>query len=161
MQAFHKLFTGKPNPSTMSAELNAQIITVRPSNTAPHHSTHGGRSGGFKLRLNARPRPCTTTCPARTTCSRCWPGSLSWRRPTSTWQGNAHSPLHGPLGIDPYGLVLRFISLSRRPIRAADILEPIFGAGSAFVPSIYIIKMTMVIKCYKCQLKKEHLLNCL
>uniref|UniRef100_A0A8C5B503 Ribosomal RNA processing 12 homolog n=1 Tax=Gadus morhua TaxID=8049 RepID=A0A8C5B503_GADMO len=28
MQAFHKLFTGKPNPSTMSAELNAQIITA-------------------------------------------------------------------------------------------------------------------------------------
>ncbi|CAL8284031.1 unnamed protein product [Arctogadus glacialis] len=28
MQAFHKLFSGKPNPSTMSAELNAQIITA-------------------------------------------------------------------------------------------------------------------------------------
>lgn len=29
MQAFHKLFSGKPNPSTLSPELNAQIITVR------------------------------------------------------------------------------------------------------------------------------------
>ncbi|XP_053477234.1 RRP12-like protein [Ictalurus furcatus] len=28
MQAFHKLFSGKPNPSSMSAELNAQIITA-------------------------------------------------------------------------------------------------------------------------------------
>ncbi|KAJ3610511.1 hypothetical protein NHX12_022603 [Muraenolepis orangiensis] len=28
MQAFHKLFSGKPNPTTMSAELNAQIITA-------------------------------------------------------------------------------------------------------------------------------------
>ncbi|KAM3606495.1 uncharacterized protein V6R79_017417 [Siganus canaliculatus] len=28
MQAFHKLFSGKPNASTMSAELNAQIITA-------------------------------------------------------------------------------------------------------------------------------------
>lgn len=29
MQAFHRLFSGKPNASTLSAELNAQIITVR------------------------------------------------------------------------------------------------------------------------------------
>uniref|UniRef100_A0A6Q2Z4E4 Uncharacterized protein n=1 Tax=Esox lucius TaxID=8010 RepID=A0A6Q2Z4E4_ESOLU len=28
MQAFHKLFSGKPNPSTLSAELSAQIITA-------------------------------------------------------------------------------------------------------------------------------------
>uniref|UniRef100_A0A674BTJ0 Ribosomal RNA processing 12 homolog n=1 Tax=Salmo trutta TaxID=8032 RepID=A0A674BTJ0_SALTR len=28
MQAFHKLFSGKPNPVTLSAELNAQIITA-------------------------------------------------------------------------------------------------------------------------------------
>ncbi|XP_013887776.1 RRP12-like protein [Austrofundulus limnaeus] len=28
MQAFHKLFSGKPNPSSLSAELNAQIITA-------------------------------------------------------------------------------------------------------------------------------------
>lgn len=28
MQAFHKLFISKPSPSSMSAELNAQIITV-------------------------------------------------------------------------------------------------------------------------------------
>lgn len=28
MQAFHRLFSGKPNASTLSAELNAQIITV-------------------------------------------------------------------------------------------------------------------------------------
>lgn len=29
MQAFHRLFSGKANASTLSAELNAQIITVR------------------------------------------------------------------------------------------------------------------------------------
>uniref|UniRef100_A0A8C9U0N5 Ribosomal RNA processing 12 homolog n=1 Tax=Scleropages formosus TaxID=113540 RepID=A0A8C9U0N5_SCLFO len=28
MQTFHKLFSGKPNPSTLTAELNAQIITA-------------------------------------------------------------------------------------------------------------------------------------
>ncbi|KAM9365254.1 RRP12-like protein [Pholidichthys leucotaenia] len=28
MQAFHRLFSGKPNPSTLSPELNAQIITA-------------------------------------------------------------------------------------------------------------------------------------
>ncbi|CAB1343367.1 unnamed protein product [Coregonus sp. 'balchen'] len=28
MQVFHKLFSGKPNPATLSAELNAQIITA-------------------------------------------------------------------------------------------------------------------------------------
>lgn len=28
MKAFHQLFSGKPNPATMSAELNAQIITA-------------------------------------------------------------------------------------------------------------------------------------
>lgn len=30
MQAFHNLFHAKPSPSTLSAELNAQIVTVRP-----------------------------------------------------------------------------------------------------------------------------------
>lgn len=30
MQAFHSLFHAKPSTSTLSAELNAQIITVRP-----------------------------------------------------------------------------------------------------------------------------------
>jgi hypothetical protein len=30
MQAFHSLFHAKPSPGTLSAELNAQIITVRP-----------------------------------------------------------------------------------------------------------------------------------
>lgn len=34
-----------------------------------------------------------------------------------------------------------FISLSRWPIRAADFLEPIFGADTAFAHSIYIIKI--------------------
>lgn len=29
MQAFHRLFSGKPNALTLSPELNAQIITVR------------------------------------------------------------------------------------------------------------------------------------
>lgn len=32
-----------------------------------------------------------TTCPVRTTCSLCWPGSLSWRKPTFTWQGKKSS----------------------------------------------------------------------
>lgn len=30
MQAFHSLFHAKPGPGTLPAELNAQIITVRP-----------------------------------------------------------------------------------------------------------------------------------
>ncbi len=33
-------------------------------------------------------RLCTTTCPVRTTCSLCWPGSLSWRKHMFTWRGN-------------------------------------------------------------------------
>ena len=38
---------------------------------------------------------------------------------------------------------------------AADFLEPIFEADTAFAPSIYIVKMTIDDnKCYKCQLKK-------
>lgn len=32
MQAFHSLFLAKPSLGTLSAELNAQIITVRPDN---------------------------------------------------------------------------------------------------------------------------------
>lgn len=38
MQTFHKLFSGKPSSSSMSAELNAQIITVNP--TRLQHHTH-------------------------------------------------------------------------------------------------------------------------
>ena len=56
MQAFHKLFNGKPNPTTMSAELNAQIITVRHNHTTPHHLKHNTQGigvGVFKLCLNA------------------------------------------------------------------------------------------------------------
>lgn len=30
MQAFHSLFHAKPGPGTLPAELNAQIVTVRP-----------------------------------------------------------------------------------------------------------------------------------
>lgn len=84
MQGFHKLFSGKPNPSTLSPELNAQIITVR-------EDSHGR---GFvacdiKTHLLSLPHPrlCMTTCPVRTTCSLCWPGLLSWRRHTFIWQG--------------------------------------------------------------------------
>lgn len=35
MQAFHQLFIAKPNASSLSAELNAQIITVRQKQCAP------------------------------------------------------------------------------------------------------------------------------
>lgn len=44
MQAFHKLFSGKPNPSSMSAELNAQIITVSLTHMQPHTRWYSSRA---------------------------------------------------------------------------------------------------------------------
>lgn len=43
MQAFHSLFHAKPGPGTLSAELNAQIVTVRPA--AWQGGCVGGRVG--------------------------------------------------------------------------------------------------------------------
>lgn len=69
MQAFHSLFSAQASVACLPAELNAQIITV----SAEHQC---GEGRGWQCRGThpptlCYPRPSTTTCPARVTCSHC------------------------------------------------------------------------------------------
>lgn len=83
MQAFHRLFSGKPNASTLSPELNAQIITVR----AWRDSIMSVNLLGDLNSLLMIHRLCMITFPVRTTCSLCSPGWPSWRKHMFTLPG--------------------------------------------------------------------------
>lgn len=49
MQAFHSLFHAKPSLGTLSAELNAQIITVRPDGGGDGSA---GVQGAYRVSLS-------------------------------------------------------------------------------------------------------------
>lgn len=53
MQAFHSLFHAKPSLGTLPAELNAQIITVRPGGTGSGMAVLGIRGGEGPCYLSA------------------------------------------------------------------------------------------------------------